>query len=127
VSCEAFVCDVACLWKTIHALSDFNQDGVVVYERVQVVLLHDDCRDVFDGDSHVFVSCHRRVEIEILDIDRHEFCSWCTNDAVEQAFDGGEVGSGCADFAVVYDAITADGEAYAFGFGFVGLEGRNNA
>ena len=124
---EAMVGKDASLWKAIHAFADFHLDHVVVDEVGQLVLEHDVGRDVFDWNPHVFELCHGRVQIEILDVDGHVFGTGSGEDAVEVGFDGGEVGSGSRDLAMVDDLVAADGEADAVHLGFVQFESGDNA
>jgi hypothetical protein len=81
-----------------------------VNKGLEIVKLHDTRGDVFDGDMHVFIAIHGSVQVEVLDIDHHKVGTGCQDDAVEEAFDGGEVGCGCADVAIVFEAVTTHRE-----------------
>ena len=55
---------------------------------------------------------------KVFDVNCHEFCVWCGENAVDENFDGGEVGGWGADVAFVDDSVASHGEWNAFGFGF---------
>ncbi len=59
---------------------------------------------------------HGGVEIEVGKVNGHELGIWGRDDAVEKAFDCGDVCGGSADFAGIVNAGSANGEAGAFGF-----------
>ena len=124
---EAFVCEDACLRKAVHAFADFGQDVVVVDEGLQLVLSHDVRWDIFDGDPNILVARHWCAEVEIFDVDRHKLGVWSGEDAIDEDFDSGEVGSRRADVAFVDNAVASHGETDAFGFGFVWAEGGDDA
>ena len=67
--------------------------------------------NVAKGNAHVFEVFHGSVQVEVCDIDSHEACVGGGDDTVKEAFGGGDVGRGAVDFAGVFDAIAADGEA----------------
>ncbi len=49
---------------------------------------------------HVFIAGHGGVEVEILDINGHDFCiGGCADYAVDKEFDSKKVGSRCAHIA----------------------------
>ena len=95
-------------------------------EVVKLVLFHDVDGDELDRDLHVLVLFHRRVEVEVLDVDGNVFCIGRGEDAaVEVRFDGGVVSSRSGDFAEVYNFVPINRETDAVHFGFVGFEGSN--
>jgi hypothetical protein len=73
-----------CLWKAVHPLLNL---AVVVDVRggfaAKVVVLDDVVWHVGNAKAHVFISGHRGIEIKILDVHRHEFCSIGRDDAVD--------------------------------------------
>ncbi len=75
----------------------------------------DDC----NGQSHVLVSFHGSVEVEIFKIDAHEFGARGAENAVEHEFGSGEIGSGTSDIAVVLNSVATGSPADAFGVGFL--------
>lgn len=99
----------------------------VVDKRLELVMFHDGGRNVLDGDAHVFVTRHRSVEVEVLDVDRHELGVLGGENAVGMHFDGGKISGGCVGFAVIFNAVAADSEADSTLFGFVGFERCNDA
>jgi hypothetical protein len=96
-------------------------------ERAKFVLVDDGGRNDGDGDAHVFVLRHWGFEVKILEVCCHESCVRRRHDAVEDYFDGAEVGGFGAHVAVVCDAIAADGESDATRVCFLGTEGGNDA
>jgi hypothetical protein len=68
------------------------------------------------------------VEVEILEVDAHEFGSRCGDDAVHETFGCGEVGRFGRHVAWVVDAISSSSDAYAaaFGFSFLGSISNND-
>ena len=70
-------------------------------------------REVAEFEAHELAPSHWCIQVEIFDVDYHEFCVGRGDDAVEEEFDCEEVN--CGSFAVsgVVDAIAADGEAGA--------------
>jgi hypothetical protein len=65
-------------------------------------------------NPHVFLLCHGRAEVEIFKIEGGEASVGSGNDAVEQNFDGAEVGGRSADVVEVMYEISSDGKADAF-------------
>jgi hypothetical protein len=67
----------ACLWKAVHPLLDLTVDVAIVGGFVRGVGSADDVvRHVGNAQAHVLKSGHRGVQIEILDVHRHEFCAF---------------------------------------------------
>lgn len=103
---------------------------VVVHKWPEVVLVHKKvCRDEVYRNADILVSFHGRAKVEVFDVDAHEFCIGGGNNTVdEDLLACSEVGGGCADIALfALDAASTHGEANAFGLGFVGPEGGNDA
>ncbi len=72
-----------CLWKALHSLLDFTVDVAVGGGfAAKVVVLNDIVWYVNDAEAHVFVSGHWGVEIKILDVHHHEFCTVGKDNAV---------------------------------------------
>ena len=116
------------MWKAIHAFSNLSEDMAIVDKQSEVILLHDVGRNVFcRRDAHVFVAIHGRAEVKIFDVGSEHFCVWGGHGAVEEKFDGLQVGGGCADFAFVVNTVAANGEADAVRFNLVQLDGGDNA
>jgi hypothetical protein len=72
---------------------------------------------------HVFVAVHGCVQVEILDVGGHEFCTGCGDDTVEETLGCGEVCGFGADIAFVVNTVAADSEADTTLVGFVGFVG----
>jgi hypothetical protein len=81
---ESIVSELASL-GAVHAFADFDDNVSVVYEGLELVLLHGVGRSDFDGDSHEVVLVHGSVQVEAFDVDRDEFCIESGQDAVEEA------------------------------------------
>ena len=124
---EAVISNAASLWKAVHPFADLNVDVVIMDERCKIVLGHDRVGDDVDGDAHVFVLFHGRVEIKILEVDSHEASIGCGDDAIKEYLDGSEIGGFGADIAIILDAITTNGETDSPGVWFFRAEGSNNA
>ena len=79
---------------------------------LEVVLVDDVLWDVGYFQLHVFGAVHWCVQIKILDVDRHETCTLCGDDAVEQHFHCHHIGRWSAAIVGVIDAVADDGESY---------------
>jgi hypothetical protein len=76
--------------------------------------------DYGDRDAHVFLFIHWRIQVEILEIACHEAGVRSGDDAVEEKFDGGEVGRLSADIACIFNSIAAKSEADTATVSFLG-------
>ena len=75
---ESIVGNFARLGESIHTLGYFDLHVVIVNFVLELVLLHDRCGNVADGESHdVFILCHGCVQVKILDFHGHELRSGC--------------------------------------------------
>ncbi len=73
------------LQKYVHSALDFDIDVAVgVHFRSKTILFDKVRREVTELESHVFVAWHRRVEVEVLDVNRHELCAGCGHNTVEK-------------------------------------------
>jgi hypothetical protein len=79
-----------------------------------MVLIDDGLGNGGNHNSHVFLPCHGRAEVEIFQIECGEASVGSGNDVVEQNFEGAEVGRWSADFVRVMDDIPSNGKADAF-------------
>ncbi len=61
--------------------------------------------------AKILVACHWCLQVEILDVDGHETCVWCGNDAVEQYFDCEEICCWGSAVARVVDEISSHGDS----------------
>ena len=57
---------------------------VLVYFWFQVVSFNKIFWQVAKLEPRLFKTLHRRIEVEILDVDRQEFCAWRGYDTVDQ-------------------------------------------
>jgi hypothetical protein len=66
------------LWQAIHPFLYFAVDIAIRGGFVSVVVVLDDgIRHVSNAQSHVFLPGHWGVQVEILDVHCHEFCTSC--------------------------------------------------
>ncbi len=85
---------------------------------MKVVFADDFWWDQVDGYAHVFRLVHRGVQVEVLDVAASHFRIGGGEYTVDEAFCGGDVGSGGAGVAGVVDEITPNGESCLFHFLF---------
>ena len=90
-------------------------------------MFHDVGRNEFHWNSHVLILCHWRTQVEIFNVNSHEFGSRCGDNAVDEDLDSGELGCGSGDFSFVVDFVAAGGESNSMRFCFVGFEGGDDA
>ena len=66
------------MWESIHAASDFEVDKTVFFNfRNKVIQCEKIFGEVAEFQLHVLESVHRYVEVEILDVNGHEFGVGC--------------------------------------------------
>ena len=70
-------------------------------------------QEVAEFEAHKLATRHWCIQVEIFDVDCHEFCVGRGDDAVEEEFDYEEVNCGSSAVSGVVDAIAANGEAGA--------------
>ena len=124
---ESDIGEIASLREAVHSLANLDEDGAVVHEWEEIVLLDDVVRDSFERDAHVFIPFHGGIEIEIFDIHGHEFCVESRESTVDEQFDGGELSGLGANAAVVLDAVASSSEADAVWLLFGWLVGCDDA
>ena len=66
--------------------------------------------EVAQFDPHIFIARHGRVEVEILNVDGHEFCIWCLHYAVQEYFDCENVHCWCATVPWEVYSVSANAE-----------------
>ncbi len=96
---QEFACEDAGLRQAVHSLLDLNVDKTIVDKWEEVVLVDDFGRYEGDRHLHVLISIEGRVQIEVLEVDGHEFCVGCGDDTVEQDLCSGDAGGFGADIA----------------------------
>ena len=69
---EAVVGDDAGLLEAGNAFSDFEVDPAVQGKCTKVVLCDDLVRDGVEGQTHVLVAVHRRIMIEIFNVENKQ-------------------------------------------------------
>jgi hypothetical protein len=105
-----FLHDYPRLGKAVHAFFEFHSKRTIQGGNVKnFVVCNDILRHVGELQTHVFVSCHWSVEVEIFDIHCEEFCSGCGDDAIDEQFHGDKVGGWCAGIArIVHPVLSHD-------------------
>ena len=124
---QEFLCDHARLGKAVHAAANFQVDLAVVDLVHQVVLVDDLLWYDVNGQEHIFVAFHGGAQVEVFDIDNHEFGIRGGEHTVEEDLGCRYVSNFCADVAREIDEIAADSEAGTFHFRFVRFEIDNDA
>jgi hypothetical protein len=85
---EEFLSNDAGLWETVHPVSYFTEDiAFYIYFVTESIFVYDVLWEKFNFHPEVFITIHRRHDVEVLDVDRHEFPIEGGNDAVEHEFD----------------------------------------
>ncbi len=110
---EEIVGKNAGLWQAITALANLKVDPTVTIATLKFVLLNEFCRNVCDLNVDIFRVRHRSIEVEILEVDGAETCTWARKQAVEKKLDefkGCIVGS---HVTLEADAIATNGDAGA--------------
>ncbi len=111
---EEFSCNNAGLGKAVHAALDFAKDVAVgVGDVLEVVFFDDVFGKQVELHSEVFVPRHRRHEVEIFEVYRHEFCIQCGYDAVEVYLDGDDVSGWGTAVVGIIDHVAAHGDSSA--------------
>jgi hypothetical protein len=127
VGCESFLKELAGedagLGQVVHPLLDLDVHEAMVDQRLEVVLFDDFLGYEGDGHLHILVPIKGRVEVEVFEVDSHEFGFGGWDDTVEQYLGSGEAGGFCADVAGIINQVAADGEAGSFDFCLLGTDG----
>lgn len=111
---KGIIGDSASLGEAIHAFADFNVDKTLfINNGCEIVLVNDWLWDDRDVDTHVFVTCHGIVEVEILDVHAHEFGIRGADDTVEEDLGCGDAGCFGADVMGVVNEVAANSVANA--------------
>jgi hypothetical protein len=111
---EEFLSENAGLGKAVHASLDFAKDVAVgIGDVLEVVFFNDVFGKQVELHSEVLVPQHWRHEVEIFEVYSHEFCIQCGYDAVEEYFDGDDVGSWGTTVVRIIDKIAAHGDSCA--------------
>ena len=63
--------------KTIHALSNSNNDVTLVNNRVNILLFRDGVRDVLDSDAYVFIAVEGGDKIYYFEMGSHKLGTRC--------------------------------------------------
>jgi hypothetical protein len=113
VESEEIIGKNASLGKAITALVNFEVDPTVMIATLKFVLLNEFRRNVSNFNTDTFRVRHWSIEVNILEVDGAETCTWARKNAVEKQlgkFEGRGVGSHVTREA---DAIATDGDAGA--------------
>lgn len=105
------------MWKAIHALVGLEVDGAVGVDNVAEFVFGDDLlQNVPDVETNVLRSCHGRVEVDIGNIQHHEFCTMCRDDTVQKDFGDKHVDRRGCYHSWVINSVAAHDKASAIGF-----------
>jgi hypothetical protein len=110
---EEIVGKNAGLGQAITALASVEVDPTITIATLKFVFLNEFCRNVCVFSADIFRVRHRSIEVEILEVDGAEMCTWARKYTVEKKldkFEGCGVGSHITWEA---DAIAAIGDAGA--------------
>ena len=101
---EVVIGNLACLWESVHAFVDFDEEkSVLVNKVVEVVEIDDLLGNGGDVDAHVFWVWQVVVEVVVFDVHGHEECIIGADDAVEEDFGSDHAGGFGADVVWVID------------------------
>jgi hypothetical protein len=105
---EEIVGKNAGLGKAMTALANLKVDPPITITTLKVVLFNEFHRDVSSFNADLFGVWHWSIEVEVLEVDGAEMCTWAREHAVEKKldkFEGCGVGS---HFAREADVIAAN-------------------
>ncbi len=117
---EEIVGKSAGLGKAITALANLEVDPPITIATLKVVLLNEFHQNVSNFNADVFGVWHWSIEVEVLEVNGAETCTWARKHAVEKKLDkfkGRGVGSPVTQEA---DAIAADRMRVQSGSSFSG-------
>ena len=93
-----------CLGKTVHATPYFAKNVAICIDFVSEAIFFDDILgEQIHFHAKVFLPIHGSHEVKILDVDSHELCIGCGDDAVEHEFDCEDISCGCAAVIWIVD------------------------
>ena len=118
---ELVIGKAAALWKTVHAIADFEEDVSIDDEACECVLFDEDIGKQGGWYPHVFLAFHGGVEEDILGVGAHKTRAGSGNSAVDQYLDGGDLGAGCGGDARVVDEVAANCLSHAVGIRFLAV------
>ncbi len=113
VGSEEIVGKNAGLGQTTTVLANLEVDPTITIATLKFVLLNEFSLNVCNFNADIFRFKHWSVEVEILEVNGAEMCTWAKKNAVEKKLDkfkGRGVGSHITREA---DVIAADGDAGA--------------
>ncbi len=86
---QEFLSNDSGLWEAVHPARYFTEDiAFCVYFVMESLFVYDVLWEKFNFHSEAFITIHRRHEVEVLDVNSHEFRIGGGNEAVEHEFDG---------------------------------------
>ena len=125
---EEILRDDTCLRKTIHAASYLTKHIAIRIDFVTEAIFFDDVWwEHLQFHAEVFIPIHRGHEVEVFDVDCHEFAVGGGDDAVEQQLDCEDIGCGCATVVGIIDKITTHCYAGAIGIRLLRAMGAHDA
>ena len=110
---ELVIGETSSLREAVHSLADFEEHALVDDKRGEVIGGDNAFGEKADRDPHVFFTGHCGIEIKILCIGTHPSGIGRRDGAVDQEFEGGELGARCGSDTGVIDEIAADGPSHS--------------
>ena len=82
---EEFLCNDSCLGESMHTTTNFAEHVPIVVNLVEEIVLVDNVLgEEVDIHSEVLIAFHECHQIEIFDVDGHEFGVFCGYFTVEE-------------------------------------------
>ena len=123
---ETVVGNLSGVCESIHAFANFHIDVILVDFVFELILMHNGCWNILDGDAHVFILRHRGVQVQIFDVHGHELGARGEEDAVEYTYLGREICCLGAAVACILNLVGVDGVAHTLFDGFFGCIGDDD-
>jgi hypothetical protein len=105
---EEIVGKNASLGKAITALLILEVDPPITITTLKIVFFNEFCQNVSNFSADIFGVWHWSIEVEVLEVDGAEPCTWARKHAVEKKLDKFEGCSVDSHVAREADAIAAD-------------------
>ena len=125
---EVVIGDLACLWESVHAFIDFDEDKSALIDKfIEVVDIDDFLGGGGDVDAHVFGVWQVVVEVVVFDVHGHEEGIVGADDTVEENFGSDHASSFGADIIWVIDKVASDSVSDAVWIFFLWAVGDDNS
>ena len=94
---------------------------------LELILFSGMCREQCNGHLYVLESIEWGAKVKIVDVDSHELCIFCAENAVPQKFCCCHVRCSCSQFTWVLDQVTPCCDPYPVGICFLWSEVHHKA